>query len=146
MKTLREAGLQKIREGMTSVTEVLKNTVITKEALPAYLINPDIESYEDGDIIIHEGNKDKDFFKLVQGSLIVSKQGKKIAEITEPGEYFGDMAAISDELRSASIISKGRSVVKRFPGDKLHEIIEKYPEVSKHLFSVLAARLGYANR
>jgi hypothetical protein len=39
MKTLREAGLQKIREGMTSVIEVLKNTVITKEALPAYLIN-----------------------------------------------------------------------------------------------------------
>jgi type IV pilus assembly protein PilB len=146
MKTLREAGLQKIREGMTSVTEILKNTVITKEAMPAYLVNPDIEKYEDGDVIIHEGNKDKDFFKLVQGSLIVSKQGKKIAEITEPEEYFGEMAAISGELRSASIISKGRSVVKRFPGDKLLEIIEKYPEVSKHLFSVLAARLGYANK
>ncbi len=146
MKTLREAGLQKIREGVTSVIEVLKNTVITKEAMPAYLVNPDIESYEDGDIIIHEGNKDKDFFKLVQGSLIVSKQGKKIAEITEPEEYFGEMAAISGELRSASIISKGRSVIKRFPGDKLLEIIEKYPEVSKHLFTVLAARLGYANK
>jgi type IV pilus assembly protein PilB len=37
-------------------------------------------------------------------------------------------------------------VIKRFPGDKLHEIIEKYPDVSKHLFSVLAARLGYANK
>jgi hypothetical protein len=37
-------------------------------------------------------------------------------------------------------------VVKRFPGDKLLEIIEKYPEVSIHLFSVLATRLGYANK
>ncbi len=146
MKTLREAGIQKIREGMTSVEEVLKNTVITKEAMPAYLVNPDIEGYEDGDIIIHEGNKDIDFFKLVQGSLIVSKQGKKIAEITEPGEYFGEMAAISGEVRSASIISKGRTVIKRFPGDKLLETIEKYPEVAKHLFTVLAGRLNYSNK
>ncbi len=146
MKTLREAGLQKIREGMTSVEEVLKRTIITKEAMPAYMVNPDIERYEDGDVIIHEGNKDKDFFKLVQGSLIVSKQGKKIAEITEPEEYFGEMAAISGEDRSASIISKGRSVIKRFPGDKLPEIIEKYPDVAKHLFEVIAHRLGHANK
>lgn len=146
MKTLRDAGLQKVREKLTSIEEVLKRTVITKEAMPAYLVNPDIEKYKDNDVIIHEGNKDKDFFKLVQGSLIVSKQGKKIAEITEPGEYFGEMAAISGDVRSASIISKGRSVVKRFPGDKLPEIIEKYPEVAKHLFGVLASRLGHSNK
>ncbi len=146
MKTLREAGLQKIREGMTSVAEVLRNTVITKEALPAYLVNPDIERYEDGDIIIHEGNQDKDFFKLVQGSLTVSKQGKKIAEITEPEEYFGEMASILGEARSASIISKGRSVIKRFPGDKLTEIVEKYPDVAKHLFEVIAQRLSHSNK
>lgn len=146
MKTLREAGLQKIREGQTSVEEVLKRTVITKEAMPAYLVNPDIERYEDSDVIIHEGNKDIDFFKLVQGSLIVTKQGKKIAEITQPGDYFGEMAAISGEARSASIISRGRSVIKRFPGDKLPEIIEKYPDVAKHLFGILASRLDHSNK
>lgn len=146
MSTLREAGLEKIRQGITSVEEILKRTVITKEAMPAYLVNPDIERYEDQDVIIHEGNKDIDFFKLVQGGLIVLKQGKKIAEITQPGEYFGEMAAISGEPRSASIISKGRSVIKRFPGDKLPEIIEKYPEVAKHLFDTLVSRLGHANK
>ena len=77
---------------------------------------------------------------------LIVKQGKKIAEIVEPGEYFGEMAAISGEPRSASIISKGRSVIKRFPGDKLSEIIEKYPEVAKHLFEVVVSRLDHANR
>ena len=38
---------------------------------------------------------------------------------------------ISPEPRSASIISKGRSKVKRFPGDKLAEVIEKYPDVAE---------------
>ncbi|MBU4388878.1 MAG: type IV-A pilus assembly ATPase PilB, partial [Proteobacteria bacterium] len=79
MATLRDAGLTKIREGITSVEEILKRTTITKEALPAYLVNPDVERYEDKDVIIREGNKDIDFFKLIQGALFVVKGGKKIA-------------------------------------------------------------------
>ncbi|MFO7910799.1 MAG: type IV-A pilus assembly ATPase PilB [Desulfotignum sp.] len=146
MVTLRDAGLQKIRTGETSLEEVVKKTVITKESLPAYLVNPDVEQYEDKDVIIRENNTDIDFFKLVQGAVYVVKGGKKIAEITQPGEYFGEMAAITKDARSASIISKGRSKVKRFPGDKLEEIIEKYPEVAKHLFTVLAGRLHQTDR
>jgi type IV pilus assembly protein PilB len=146
MVTLREAGLEKIRMGLATVDEVRQKTIVTKEALPAYLVNPDVEKYEDRDIIIREGNRDLDFFKLVQGSLIVVKQGKKIAEIVEPGEYFGEMAAISGESRSATVISNGRSVIKRFPGDKLLEVIEKYPDVAKHLFKVLVNRLDYSDK
>jgi len=146
MITLRDAGLQKIRTAETSLEEVLKKTNITKEALPAYLINPDVEKYEDKDIIIREGNTDIDFFKLVQGGLYVVKGGKKIAEIVQPGDYFGEMSAITGEPRSASIISKGRSSIKRFPGDKLIEVIEKYPDVAKHLFGVLAARLDSTDK
>jgi type IV pilus assembly protein PilB len=146
MITLREAGLRKIRAGETSYEEVLKKTVVTKESLPAYLINPDVERYEDKDVIIREGNTDIDFFTLVQGGVYVVKGGKKIAEIVQPGEYFGEMSAITGEPRSASIISKGRSMVKRFPGNKLAEVIEKYPDVAKHLFSVLAARLDSTDK
>ncbi len=146
MVTLRDAGLDKVRSGETSLEEVLKKTTITKEALPAYLVNPDVERYEDKDVIIREGNTDIDFFKLVQGGLYVVKGGKKIAEIVQPGDYFGEMSAITGEPRSASIISKGRSIVKRFPGDKLSEVIEKYPDVARHLFSVLAARLDSTDK
>ncbi len=146
MNTLRDAGLTKIREGLTSAEEILKRTTITKEALPAYLVNPDVEKYEDGDVIVREGNKDIDFFKLIHGALIVVKGGKKIAEIVQPGEYFGEMSAITGEPRSASIISKGRSVIKQFPGDKIYEVIEKYPDVAKHLFAVIAARLNQADK
>ncbi len=145
MTTLREAGLQKIREGVTSIEEVLRRTVVTEESLPAYLVHPDIEEYQDGDFIIRQGNNDKDFFKLVTGAVMVVRDGKKIAEITQPEEYFGEMSAISGEPRSASIVSRGRCKVKRFPGDKLMEVIEKYPEVARHLFKTLVGRLSHAN-
>ena len=146
MVTLRDAGLVKVRSAETSLEEVLKKTTITKEALPAYLVNPDLETYEDKDVIIREGNSDIDFFKLVRGAVYVVKGGRVIAEISEPGEYFGEMAAITGDPRYASIISKGRSKIKRFPGDKLGEVIEKYPEVAKHLFTVLADRLHDADK
>jgi type IV pilus assembly protein PilB len=145
MVPLRDAGLQKIREGITSIEEVLKRTVITKEAMPAYLINPDVERYESGDVILREGNTDIDFFKLVQGALYVVKDRKKIAEITEPGEYFGEMAAVSGQPRAASIISNGRSIIKRFPGEKLLELIEKHPEVARNLFQLIVSRLHKSN-
>ncbi len=141
MTPLRNAALEKVRQGITSVEEALRRTVAHEESLPAYLVNPDEENYEDGDVIIRESNTDIDFFKLIRGALTVIKGGKKIAELTEPGEYFGEMAAITGEQRTASIISQGRATVKRYPGDKLDEIIKKYPDVSKHLFKTMTTRL-----
>ncbi|MBU0484456.1 MAG: type IV-A pilus assembly ATPase PilB [Proteobacteria bacterium] len=145
MTPLRRAGINKIIEGVTSVEEVLRRTVVNEESLPAYLVNPDVENYENGDYIVRQDNKDIDFFKLVNGALSVVRDGKKIAELTQPGDYFGEMSAISGEPRSASIVSKGRSTVKRFPGDKIMELIEKHPDVSKHLFQTAISRLGMAN-
>ena len=140
--TLREAALQKARDGVTSLEEVLRRTVAHEDSLPAYLVNPDVEEYEDGDIIIQEANKDKDFFKLVQGSVLVVKKGKVIAELSQPDEYFGEMSAISGEPRSASIVSKGRSKIKRYPGDKIMEVIQTQPKVARYLFKTLVNRLS----
>ena len=146
MKPLRDAGLIKVRQGLTSIDEVLRKTIVTKESLPAYLVNPDMENYEDGDVVIREGNSDIDFFMLVQGGLSVVKAGKKIAEIVQPGVYFGEMSAISGEARSATILSKGRSKIRRFPGNKLFEVIEKYPDVTKHLFKAIVGRLHQSDK
>jgi len=145
MVPLREAALQKVREGVTSVDEVLKRTVLTKESVPAYLINPDLEKYADGDIIIREGNTDNDFFELIEGAVIVVKSGKKIAEINEPGAFLGEMSAISGEVRSASVFSKGGATLRRFEGDKLYEVIGNYPDATKYLFKTMVDRLKHSN-
>ncbi|MGR0480169.1 MAG: type IV-A pilus assembly ATPase PilB [Candidatus Electronema sp. V4] len=142
MYTLRNAAILKALQGVTSLEEVEGNTVVQQDTLPPYLVSPPVEEFEDGDIIIQEGNQDdRNFYKLVRGKVAVLKQGKKIAEITEPGEYFGEMACILDEPRYASIISVGRSKVKKYPGEKLRELLEKYPDIARHLFKTLAKRL-----
>ncbi|MDR0354858.1 MAG: hypothetical protein LBJ64_03890, partial [Deltaproteobacteria bacterium] len=44
--------------------------------------------------------------------------------------------------RSATIRSKGRSIVKVFPGDKLGEVLENYPDISKQIIDTLVLRLN----
>lgn len=141
MVSLRRAGLAKVKEGVTSIDEVVKNTVLYKDVLPAYLANPEIEEYENGEIIIHEGNEDKDFYSLVRGVLEVFKGKRKVGVISERGTFFGEIAAITDGKRTATIRSAGKSVVKRFPGEKLPEVITEYPETARPLFRTMALRL-----
>lgn len=145
MVPLREAALKMVRAGVTSLEEAIKRTVAQKDTLPQYLVNPDTELYEDGEIIVRQGNNDKDFFKLIRGALNVIRGGKKIAEITEPGEYFGEMASIINEERTATITSQGRCEVKRYPGDKIDEILENQPEISRFLFNSVTSRLKKSN-
>ncbi len=142
MNPLRYAAILKATQGITDLHEVERRTILNEESLPAYLVNPDVELYEDGDDIIHQGNKDNDFFQLLQGTVMVVRDGKRIADIKEPGEYFGEMSAISGEPRSASIVSKGRSKIKRFPGDKIMEVIQTQPKVARFLFKTLVNRLS----
>ncbi|MGD2150560.1 MAG: type IV-A pilus assembly ATPase PilB [Desulfobacterales bacterium] len=145
MVTLRDAGLEKIRQGVTSVEEILKRTTVTKSAVPAYLADPEVEQYENKAVIFREGNRGSDFFKLIKGELVVVRNGKKIADIMQPGEYFGEISAITGKPRSETVMSRGNSVVQRFPGDKLPEIIEKYPDITTKLLEINADRLNYAH-
>jgi type IV pilus assembly protein PilB len=93
-----------------------------------------------------QGNRGTDFFKLVKGELIVVKDGKKLSEITNPGEYFGEVAAITSEPRFSTIISRGKSIVERYPGDKFPEVIEKYPNITKKLLEINAGRMDHAEK
>lgn len=146
MATLRQDGLLKAKQGLTTLEQVIEKTVLQKESLPPYLLNPDEMVFENGDIIIKEGNSDNNFFKLIQGCLEVLKGNDKIAEISEPESYFGEMSALLGGRRTATIRSVGKSIVKVFPGDKLMETLEGYPEISKQVIQALVSRLEDSNK
>ena len=141
MVTLRDAGLEKIRQGLTSVEEVLRRTNLTRGSIPEYLASPEVEEYDSKAVIFREGNRGSDFFKLVKGELIVVKDGKKVSEINQPGEYFGEVAAITGKERSETVISRGKSVIERYPGDKFQEIVDKYPRITNKILEQMAGRI-----
>jgi type IV pilus assembly protein PilB len=142
MLTLRQDGLLKTQQGMTTLAQVLEKTVVQRESLPHYLLNPDEQIFENGDVIIKEGNTDTAFYKLIQGCLEVYKGNNLIAEISQTNTYFGEMSSLVGSRRSATIKSQGRSIVKVFPGDKLGEVLDNYPDIAKQIINTLVLRLN----
>lgn len=61
---------------------------------------------EPGEVIIEEGQEDTRIFILLTGELNVIKDDELIATVSTSGEVFGELAIISDETRSASVVAK----------------------------------------
>jgi CRP-like cAMP-binding protein len=69
-----------------------------------------IRQYEDGEMIIKEGDMDPWLYFLLSGEIKIVKEGEKIGTIARKGEIFGEMRIIDDEIRSASVHAVGKTV------------------------------------
>jgi signal-transduction protein with cAMP-binding, CBS, and nucleotidyltransferase domain len=101
-------------------------------------------SYEMGDVIIREGERDGRLFILINGKVDVIKsyrtqKAKRLRILAAPC-YFGEMALIDEMVRSATVVA--RSQVKALCLDQwnLHEEIEKYPALAIELLRMLYRR------
>ena len=105
------------------------------------------ETFQDSDVIIEEGTDGTTFYRLVESEkgLLVTKGGKEIGRITQPGEYFGEMSTILKEKRCATVSSLGRSVVQVFDDKNIEAVFKSYPDLSKVIIDTLAKRLNEAN-
>src|SRR6185437_9150069 len=59
----------------------------------------------------------------------------------DAGGYFGEMAAIDGQPRSAGILAITDATIARMPATVFREIIHKYPDVAEQLLQQLVARI-----
>jgi CRP-like cAMP-binding protein len=69
-----------------------------------------IREYQDGEIIIKEGDRDPWLYFLLSGSIKITKEGLEIGTLAEKGEIFGEMRIIDSMSRSASVYAVGPTV------------------------------------
>lgn len=69
-----------------------------------------IREYNDGEIIIKEGDQDPWLYFLLKGKVVIKKEGFDIVEIDKRGEIFGEMRIIDSLSRSASVYAAGKTV------------------------------------
>ena len=76
--------------------------------------------YEDGEFIVRQGGAGTDFFIIEEGTVKCTQtkaSGREVELITlKPGDYFGEMALLLNELRAANCIAVGQ--VKCFSLDR----------------------------
>lgn len=104
-----------------------------------------------GDFIIQEGQDDSRIFILLTGKLEVQKNGESLAVLENPGEIFGEQAAVSDEKRTASVVARTNTLCLVIDQPFLKELKPEennasyYAALYGFISRVLAARLKKAS-
>ena len=84
------------------------------QAIAAAISGLKVESYPSDTILCHAGAIEDTFYVIVRGSvdvlLPVDGERKKVAT-KDPGEFFGEMALVLDQPRSADVVTTQDSVV-----------------------------------
>ncbi len=107
------------------------------------------QSIAKGESIVDENQTSDDVYFIVEGSVGVlgfSVSGRVIFYASlEPGEYFGELAAIDKKPRSASVIASSPSVIAVLSGGEFRRLIRSNPEIAYAVMEKLAGVIRLSN-
>ena len=118
---------------------------LSPEAFLAVVEELKLKPFEPGSTIIKEGEAGQSLFAIVEGRVDVVRQGqggqtRRVACLGE-GEFFGEMALLSDAPRLASVVASTRTVVFELTRDQVDRLAELHPSVAQMLRSFYQVRL-----
>lgn len=102
------------------------------------------QTYDDGQVVFHEGEAGERLFLLLSGAMhvYVERGGKTITYATvKPGECFGEMALIEDRARSATVRALVPSRCCALSKPDFLDLIQRYPHIALEVMRSLSRRL-----
>jgi cGMP-dependent protein kinase len=79
------------------------------------------QAYNDGDILVKQGQPGQCFYMIEEGRVAVVKDGKTVAEL-DSGQTFGESAFLESKPRNASVVALGRVKVLFINGDDFRRL------------------------
>ncbi|MBW8334897.1 MAG: Crp/Fnr family transcriptional regulator [Prolixibacteraceae bacterium] len=139
-----EMGMKEVFENPKSIFSTL--TLEEKEDLQK---NITLTYFKKNEFIYKEGEKPNSFLFLVDGKVIIYKEGvggrEQIIRMTKPLGIIGYRALLADELHIGSAITLEDSTICVISPDYLFNKLLKNPNFSLKLIQKLARELGFSN-
>ena len=97
-------------------------------------------SLDAGTVLCREGTFGSEFFAIVDGTVDVTRRGKKVA-IRGGVDFFGEIALLTDAKRTATVTAK--TPVRCFVLTKrdFQHVLDENPKVERKVMHALAERL-----
>lgn len=105
--------------------------------------------YEDGDIIIRQGETGDSMYVVQSGQVEVlqtsPEEGEQHLAFLETGDFFGEMAVFEKIVRSATVRSVGESRVLKVDNKTLLRRIREDPLLAVNLLKTMSHRIRHLN-
>jgi CRP/FNR family cyclic AMP-dependent transcriptional regulator len=109
-----------------------------------------VKTFPKNTILFSEGDQSDSFYIIRNGKVNVGindEEGREvILSILGPGEYFGEIALMDGEPRSAYVMTKEPSQLIIISKSDFHELLSNHPDIMMNLFRGLLKRFREANK
>src|SRR6266498_4153790 len=125
-------------------------TALPREELDRLVSELEVVNLNSGDILFREGDPGEHLYIVVNGELEIlmapDTDDELILNILHAGEYLGEMSLIQPGgLRTASARARGDVVLFSMSRDQFRDLLQRHPELSTAMVSVLSQRLDNTN-
>ena len=99
---------------------------------------------EAGEILVEEGSTGHEFFLIVKGTAVVKRKGRKVTTLG-PGKYFGELALLDRQPRSATIVAETDMELLVLEQRHFLGLLDTMPSLARKLLGAMATRLREAD-
>jgi CRP-like cAMP-binding protein len=117
----------------------------TKRHLQRLASDTDELAFAPGEAVVREGEPGETLFVVLQGEGKVVRNGKKVGTVL-PGDFFGELATIDAQPRSASVVAVTPVRVLRLFRRHLMALLRDEPQVTLKLLDGIVRRLRQVDR
>jgi CRP-like cAMP-binding protein len=93
-----------------------------------------------GRVLFNQGDSAAELFVVVEGQVRVERDGSVIAT-RGPGEFFGEMALVSEGTRMASATCETDCRLLILGHREFHSLMDEFPELKMRVLETLAQRV-----
>jgi CRP-like cAMP-binding protein len=97
-----------------------------------------------GTVLAREGDLGDEFFVIESGTAEVTRGGAPVAKLAT-GDFFGEIALIREERRTATVTATSAMVLIVMPGSSFRSLDSSRPEIRETVSKALAERRASAS-
>jgi CRP/FNR family transcriptional regulator, cyclic AMP receptor protein len=112
----------------------------TKAELSEVALSADEREAPEGTRLTEEGGRGREFFILVEGTVVVRRGGRKLADLG-PGDWFGEIAILTYRPRTATVAATSPVRLLVISDRTFLRVVETTPRIALKVLRSVAERL-----